>query len=1451
MPARLWLPPFILRRHAASKRHGRLQGTALFLDIAGFTGLTEQLMRRGKEGAERLSSRLNHLFSPIIEKIWEHGFVAGFAGDALLAIFPNGATDALACACGILNELRQPGNRSDLPLTGKIGLAAGAIEWGITGPTEHLSWYFRGPAINDCQQAEKNAYGQEIVLTGSVLEQVTGKAPRVMSRGRGFYRLAESIGARPANIHSQNIPDNQQCFLAGLAGLSSADFREVAPLFLGLHPDLPHQELHRFITRLTIACERLGGYFSRMDFNAQEGRVLTLFGAPRGFEENLERALHLARQISDTYGRDIRIGLSHGTVYAGPIGSETRGEYTVIGRVVNLAARLCQQADWGQVLFATGKSTPPGIFTWQDAGKFVLKGINMAVPVFQLAGRAAHTPAGRKPGAFLVRKQELEQLLAWCRQAGEKNKPKVIIINGEAGMGKTCLVQALCRKLGHSYRMVLLHTDSIFQDDWRPFRLLLQEMFHCRTADSDSRKTNFFKHFDVFMHLMEQAPGKDPESLQDLGQYRDVLAAFVGIPCPGTAYEQMKPKDRGQLLFHALRTFFHLLCKQQHVIMVIEDVQWLDAASAQFIKELQKQPAVFVLTARPNALSKFRTMLTGRAKHLQLVLKPLGAAEISAMIAAASSPPGHELSVIIQEKSQGNPFYVQQLLLFLLENNMLTHGPRGMQLVRKDIAIPARLREVLTARLDLLSAHMRETVQVASVIGMEFNINLLADVMADLHSQVNQTCGDLYTLAQEGIAQGIWLSLDRVHYQFQQVLLRDAAYDMQLRAHLRRVHLLVARAIGNAFATKGGQAGVIAFHLEHAGKKRDALRQYRHAAANADRQLQFHEQERLQRKIIALAKNAGQGEGRLAQDYESLGRILRGLGRFKDAAKAYHEAIRLHEQCRATPKSIAQSYTALGSIAIDQSHYNAAMVWQHKALKNLIPFSQAPGIVAQALFGLANCFYAQEKYEQALALNHKCLQFFAKTSEPDVHHMAKVTENIGIIHNNQGLYQQGYRYLAKALSLLRRNMQPNHPDIAAAYCNLGINLMYQGRETQALKTLKKALAMSTATLGRHHVHTAKIRNVMGMVQQRLGDLSAALENWQKALAIVRSVHGEQHHLTAFILSNLGKACLEENDLHNAIAYHRQALTIRQTVYGDDSTDAAASMHNLGYIYSLKTEYNKAESLLEQALGIYKNRLGDMHPFVALLFHSLAEIAYRKGHVSQASSLYSKCLAIQQTVYKQANPDVVETLCDLAYQECLQGRFTQAFQHLQEARSMLAGMVQAASGSQVDYQYQYARCCFWAGNTAHCLNTCTSLLPNRLLNGAQTAWLYVMRLFCLYQRPELTRESALEDIRNHYATKPDAENHLLKLAAARELERDAAAGQALLALLGEKKQTAQEHYESAIRQCEQHHFVDVQVWVLAEYCRYLERAGMKKDACRWRAKLQNVSTATGVVPPAGM
>jgi class 3 adenylate cyclase/tetratricopeptide (TPR) repeat protein len=579
--------------------------------------------------------------------------------------------------------------------------------------------------------------------------------------------------------------------------------------------------------------ERSGGFVAKYMGDG----VLAYFGYPRAHEHDAERAVRAGLGLVEAVPElatnassrlQVRVGIATGLVVVGDlIGSGEAQERGVVGETPNLAARLQGIAEPNMVIIADSTRRLLGtLFELQDLGARDLKGI--AAPVRHWAALRPSLVESRFEALhagglteLVGREEELELLLRRWSKA-KTGEGQVVLLSGEAGIGKSRLTAALLERLTAephtrlSYFCSPQHTDSAL------YPIIVQMERAAGLTHDDTPRAKLDKLDAV---LAQTSTSIDDSSL---------FAEMLSLPNDGR-YPQLDltPQQRRQRTQDALVSQLEALARQGPVLMIFEDMHWSDPTSLELfgrvVDSIQSLRALLIVTFRP----EFEAPWIGQPHVTAMTLNRLTQREVSAMINRLVGNKRLPASILqdIVERTDGVPLFVEEMTKAILEAEDEGVARRTASAVPSPtLAVPASLHASLMARLDRLGAAAKEVAQIGAAIGREFSFELLARVARSSPSQLKASLGRL-TDSGLAVQRG---TPPHDTFLFKHALVRDAAYDTLLRGARRELHARIADALILGFPDQTIVAPeLIAKHLERAERPVEAIERWQEAGNRA------------------------------------------------------------------------------------------------------------------------------------------------------------------------------------------------------------------------------------------------------------------------------------------------------------------------------------------------------------------------------------------------------------------------------------------------------------------------------------------------------------------------------------------------------------------------------------------------------------------------------------------
>ena len=797
-----FVPAFVEHQRKAGEKSGSLKGTVLFVDVSGFTALTEFAFKMGDAGAEVMSRELTRVFDPMVEAVHQRGgFVANFAGDAFTAIFPEGKSDgqivaarAVAAANDIAAFFKRKATsktrHGDFKFSVKCGLERGKVEWGIPSDEsgKARTWYFRGKAVDGAADAEHEAAKGKVVC-GEELKKTLD-----LPKGKTIDEKAVA-GATVTEVPKPDRAVLETYFPSEVIETGErAELRHVVSCFLQFDGVKSHEEIEAVFRELVEQLRKHGGNLNKLLFGDKGFSALAFFGAPRAMENAESNAIGFAQafrsgSLPRLKGVKVKTGLDAGLCYTGIVGGAARNEWSCIGDAVNTSARLMVAANREQTLVSL-RVKQPAEKTWEfkSQGAFELKGKSQKEEGFEPVGKRGSVRGFVYRNPMLGRDNELSTLTAFIDPvfAPEPRFVGVTRLLGEPGLGKTRLVAALRAKLeekGKPFHWMSLPCDGVHRSGWNAVSTWLRGFFAVtESMPQAEKKAAVEKRYAEYLD-----DARIPEyTRSELKRTLSFAADLVDCHWDDSPFAKLDdPKLRHENRIIAIKELVRGLAHVAPVIIEVEDTHWLDASTAAWLtamtRNVAKLPLAIIATSRfSDDGSKPAIELAQDAALSDIELQPITGDEFTQAMARALLGENMELDSealkLVAGKAKGNPFFTEQLILHLNETGELV--PAGakehteiiksgettvrtrqrMKVKSTDTArLPGSLSSLVTARIDRLAPEVRETVKHASILGVRF----LSRVLGELLKRSGAVTRSLDEILLETQREGVLIPADQ------------------------------------------------------------------------------------------------------------------------------------------------------------------------------------------------------------------------------------------------------------------------------------------------------------------------------------------------------------------------------------------------------------------------------------------------------------------------------------------------------------------------------------------------------------------------------------------------------------------------------------------------------------------------------------------------------------------
>ncbi|HUI24879.1 MAG TPA: adenylate/guanylate cyclase domain-containing protein [Candidatus Kryptonia bacterium] len=904
---------------------------------------------------------------------------------------------------------------------------------------------------------------------------------------------------------------------------------------------LDPEEVHGIMDRcFRILAEEVHRYEGTINQFTGDG-IMALFGAPIAHEDAPERAVRAALAMQsalqayhDELERErgidfrMRIGINTGPVVVGKIGDDLRMDYTAIGDTTNLAARLQTAAAPGSVLISPNTAKLVGSrFVTRPVGPLQLKGKARPVEAFEVVRAAPRAPLvapsehGLTP--LVGRVHELAILETIFRRVASEHG-QVVFVVGEAGIGKSRLLYEFRQRL-HAEATTWIEGRCISFGRGIPFLPIIDAVKSAFGIDEADAEAGII---DKIAHGLSALGPEMPAAAPYL---RALLAVDPGAP----EVAAMDAGARRFATFDALKRLMLALARRQPLVVLIEDLHWLDPASEEFLTYIIDAVAaariLILCTHRPG----YQTPLGDRSYFQRLSLQPLppdeAAAIAAAMLATRALP--DDARTLITKKAEGNPFFVEEVTKSLVELGVLRRdGERyALDQAPDEIAIPNRIQDVIMARIDRLGDEPKRAMQVASVIGREFAVRLLQRA-TEVGDRVTALVGELRALELIYEKSGV----PELAYMFKHALTHDVAYESLLLQRRKQLHLTIGRAIEDLYAERLTEYWeTLAHHYLRAEAWDKAFDYLVKAGDKARLAFANHEAAQFYNRALEVAPHLQISTAQRAAIMRDKAWAHMCISEFSQAVDAYREAMQL------SPDGLerAEIATYLG-VALWYAHeFDAAIEVADEAFR-LAEVGNDAGLKggARAIVGVVQLVRGQlDGCMESMTEAARYMRGGAK------HPLLGpwVDSSLALHANWQGNYPTALQCIEPLLDELRGSNQLFTLVQVSSHC--GITLGGAGYYGRALSFLDESIAL-TESIG-DRFWRARMWNTRGWVLQELGAFEAADESNRRCLEISRQLGSLRMtpELIGNAACNLADAALARGDLVGAEPYLAEVAAI--------------------------------------------------------------------------------------------------------------------------------------------------------------------------------------------------------------------------------------------------------------------------------------------------------------------
>jgi class 3 adenylate cyclase/tetratricopeptide (TPR) repeat protein len=887
-PRRADLVPFLPRltltwlHDHPERRWQELEGTLVFVDISGFTALSERLSSLGKEGAEQLTDVIDATFASLLEVAYAcGGGLLKFGGDALLLLF-SGADHAprAARAAFEMNELLQRIGRVETDagtatLRMHVGIHSGDLHFFLVGDT-HRELLVTGAGATATVGMEAGSEAGEILVSHSTAAAIdrdclgSPQGPGLLLRAAPAVEGEVELIPDPAGIPLEHgVPAALRAQLLEVGPLEGEHrpatvafirYQNVDALIERVGPEGAAGALDDLVRIVQHAAANHGVTFLQSDIDSDGGKIILVSGVPQTHGDNEERMLRTVRAIVDASPPvPLHVGVSRGRIFAGQVGFSLRRTYTVMGDTVALAARLMARAQASEIIVAADAlERSNDRFEADELEPFEVKGLSAPVRAFALGAVRESRARVEEAGLPFVDRDEERALLSTSVESVRLGHGKLVELVGEPGIGKSRLAEELRRQCGDMLTLTVRCEQYESSTPYHAFRPLLRSLLSIEAGGDGERNRRL---------LSERLSRFDAA----LVPWAPLLAAPLDVEVETTReVEDLDPEFRRPRLHGLVSSLLgHVL--DTPTLLTFDDAHWMDEASSELLHHIGGR-----LSTRPWLVCASRRPIKGgfaaetedrRAPALTLQLGPLPTEDAKALVKAAAGgrPLSDDAANALVERGAGNPLFLEELAVVGTDADEL----------------PETVEALLATRIDRLAPRDRMLLRWASVLGISFSAGLVAELLSDDRSAATGFESRLAEFLEPDpeLSGG---------FRFRHALVRDVAYEGLSYRRRRELHGRAGEAIERLHGDEAAE--LLSLHFHRAQRWPEVWRYSVEAGRRAWEKYANVEAAQFYERALEIARRAGVLAEEVARVWEALGDARIRAGAFEQAGEAFRAA---------------------------------------------------------------------------------------------------------------------------------------------------------------------------------------------------------------------------------------------------------------------------------------------------------------------------------------------------------------------------------------------------------------------------------------------------------------------------------------------------------------------------------------------------------------------------------
>ncbi len=1181
-----------------SKKHNGhfVKGTLMFADVNGFTALTEGLSKHGNEGAEEITRVLNSFFMVMIEIIFQYkGVLLKYGGDAMMIYFSsqeefcgeNHTHYALSAAMQMKEKMEDFATVSskfgNFPLHISIAVHQDMFFENCVGNKSiHREYYLTGKGVETTAYLESVAGRDEILIHKNTYEQIKDKVTNFSEKDENIliegYEI-ESLPPIKEALVGINYEDFTELFqvldtllpyvIRGVYEkvkvswdrlILEGEHRPVAVMFLNFYATVDFYEelgenheseiqktLDEYFSQVQKVVHEYDGTINKIDMYDKGDKIVIIFGFPRNHSDDDKRAVRCAAKIIEV-GKNFlsleinkkkfaihqKLGIHSGFIFCGNVGSPLRKEFTVMGDAVNLSARIMSSAKEEQVLISeVVYNQVKDAIEVKGPYQKKFKGKEKEENIYEVAGilKEKHEAVN----FFIGRKNELKELENQFLHTNDDFMATQVL--GPIGVGKTSLLKEFL-KIAQPHTQILLGKGIPYGNNmqYHAIKDILKVVMDVNDTDDEIQ---IKEKIDAFIKVNQ---------LENIQFSMPLVGVFFSEQYEKyPVFDIENPIEKKELLHHALCNILKILGQKKRVLIVIEDAEWLDYNSLDFLNYLieSKTSGIMLLVLTRKDLFAYK-------KLTLLELKDLTATETASFIDEYPDVKNVPVEVkeTIFEKSKGNPYFIHEIL-----SSIRDFG--------KSKDLPESIHKSVLSRMDVLPELSRELLQVAAVIGNEFSSMFLKKIAPHFEKDIDM----LLKILEEGD----FVQKQGSHFfNFRNMLVQEVAYNSISVRRKKSLHLKIASLMEERDALSANLE-MIAYHYENSEIYLKALYYYEKSGDKAFSLNNYQKAMKYYQVVSELFKKVEKNSDLNKVEvnlYKKIGKILFIAGKNENALDIFQKALDIAKEEKfnediadiSLEKGLVYSHSGKYHQAIDFFNQASTIYEAEKMCEDFASCNMNIGLVYKQI----------GKSENAARHYKKALEVYKESEE--IKGIADIYNNLGNLSKALFKYDEALNYYEKAKEFYEKKY--DEIGLSAVYNNIGTLHNHNGNIKTALEFFNKSIQIETQIGNRRGL--AITYNNLGNTYIFSKDWVNADSYFQKAFEIADKLQDVK--MVADIYLNRGVLYMYQDDFEQSLSYLKNSLDLHITL--EDEFGQYTTLYNIALLY-------EKEKLLEIAISYFE------------------------------------------------------------------------------------------------------------------------------------------------------------------------------------------------------------------------------------------------------------------------